>query len=123
MTNRKGIMVAHVMESEGPSLDFVLLLDPAGKSQIVSLTVPKLSLQQKAHIRMLCERRLQSFVQKRGIGIWDYRLLDEEPIPDSLQIMAASFNRSRLCWNFLCAPYSANIGRLKIIAHHRDRLG
>jgi hypothetical protein len=23
--------------------------------------------------QMLCEQRLQSFVQKRGIGIWDYR--------------------------------------------------
>jgi hypothetical protein len=39
--------------------------------QIVSPTVSKLSLRQKAHIRMLCGQRLQSFVQKRGIGIWD----------------------------------------------------
>jgi ATP adenylyltransferase len=36
---------------------------------------------------MLCEQRLQAFVQKRGIGIWDYRLLDEEPIPDSLRFL------------------------------------
>jgi diadenosine tetraphosphate (Ap4A) HIT family hydrolase len=67
--------------------------------QIVSLTVSKLSLQQKAHIRMLCEQRLQSFVQKRGIGIWDYRLLDEEPIPDSLRflVLKAAGGYCELC--------------------------
>ena len=56
--------------------------------QLVSLTAKNLTLEQKAHIRMLCEQKLQSFVQKRGIGIWDYRLLDEDPIPDSLRFLA-----------------------------------
>ncbi len=67
--------------------------------QLVSLTTPNLTLEQKAHIRMLCEQRLQSFVQKRGIGIWDYRLLDEEPIPDSLrfQVLKASGGLCQLC--------------------------
>jgi diadenosine tetraphosphate (Ap4A) HIT family hydrolase len=67
--------------------------------QLVSLTVSKLSLEQKAHIRMLCEQRLQSFVQKRGIGIWDYRLLDEEPIPDGLrfQVLKGAGGRCQLC--------------------------
>jgi hypothetical protein len=48
---------------------------------------------------MLCEQRLQSFVQKRGIGIWDYRLLDEEPIPGSLrfQVLKAAGGRCQLC--------------------------
>jgi hypothetical protein len=54
---------------------------------------------EKAHIRMLCEQRLQSFVQKRGIGIWDYRLLDEEPIPDSFRylVLKAAGGRCQLC--------------------------
>jgi ATP adenylyltransferase len=56
----------------------------ASDGQLVSLSTSDLTLDQKTHVRMLCEERLQSFVQKRGIGIWDYRLLDEEPIPDSL---------------------------------------
>lgn len=55
--------------------------------QLVSLSAKELTLQQKAHIRMVWEQKLQSFVQKRGIGIWDYRLLDEEPIPDSLRFL------------------------------------
>jgi ATP adenylyltransferase len=67
--------------------------------QLVSLTAPKLTLEEKAHIRMICEQKLQSFVQKRGIGIWDYRLLDEEPISDSLrfQVLKAAASRCQLC--------------------------
>ncbi len=67
--------------------------------QLVSLSAKELTLQQKAHIRMICEQKLQSFVQKRGIGIWDYRLLDEEPIPDSLRflVLKAAGGRCQLC--------------------------
>ncbi len=67
--------------------------------QLLSLTAAKLTLEQKANIRMLCEQRLQSFVQKRGIKLWDYRLLDEEPIPDSLrfQVLKAAGGRCQLC--------------------------
>ena len=56
--------------------------------KLVSLTVASLTLQQQAHIRMLCEERLQSFVQKHGLSIWDYRLLDNDPVPDSLRYQA-----------------------------------
>lgn len=67
--------------------------------QLVSLMASPLTLEQRAHIRMICEQRLQSFVQKRGIGIWDYRLLDEEPISDSLrfQVLKAAGGRCQLC--------------------------
>ncbi|HYG97486.1 MAG TPA: hypothetical protein VD837_00030 [Terriglobales bacterium] len=37
------------------------------QGQLVSLTIPPLTLEQRARIRMACERRLQSFVQKRGL--------------------------------------------------------
>jgi ATP adenylyltransferase len=71
----------------------------ASDGQLVSLSIGDLTLEQKAHIRMLCEQRLQSFVQKRGIGIWDYRLLDEEPIPDSFRylVLKAAGGRCQLC--------------------------
>jgi diadenosine tetraphosphate (Ap4A) HIT family hydrolase/5-methylcytosine-specific restriction endonuclease McrA len=67
--------------------------------QLVSLSAKRLTLQEKAHVRMICEQKLQSFVQKRGIGIWDYRLLDEEPIPDSLRflVLKAAGGRCQLC--------------------------
>ena len=71
----------------------------ASDGQLVSLSTGDLTIEQKAHIRMLCEQRLQLFVQKRGIGIWDYRLLDEEPIPDSLRyiVLKAAGGRCQLC--------------------------
>ena len=67
--------------------------------QLVTLNTKGLTLQEKAHIRMICEQKLQSFVQKRGIGIWDYRLLDEEPIPDSMRftVLKAAGGRCQLC--------------------------
>jgi ATP adenylyltransferase len=65
----------------------------------VEVSVVALEQSGKAHSRMLCEQRLQSFVQKRGIGIWDYRLLDEEPIPDSLRylVLKAAGGPCQLC--------------------------
>jgi len=71
----------------------------ASDEQLVSLNAKNLTLVQKAHIRMICEQKLQSFVQRRGIGIWDYRMLDDDPIPDSLRFMVlkAAAGRCQLC--------------------------
>ncbi len=60
------------------------------EGQLVSLAVPSLTLEQRARIRMACEQRLQSFVQKRGLAIWDYRLLEDDPVPDSLRYVTES---------------------------------
>lgn len=48
---------------------------------------------------MLCEQRLQQFVQRRGLGLWDHRLLQTDPIPDSLryQVLKAAGGRCALC--------------------------
>ena len=69
------------------------------EGELVSLNVPQLSYQQKAEIKMLCEKRMQVFVQKKGLGIWDYRLLDTEPIPDSLRyrVLQEAVGRCALC--------------------------
>ena len=66
---------------------------------LVSLALPPLTLEQRAVIRMACEQRLQSFIHKRGLSIWDYRLLEEDPVPDSLRYLAlkASGGRCQLC--------------------------
>ena len=67
--------------------------------QLVALNTRNLTLEQKAHIRMICEQRLQSFVRKRGIGTWDYRLLDDNPVPDSVRffVLKAAGGRCQLC--------------------------
>lgn len=69
------------------------------EGDLVSLSIVTLSYQQKAHIRMLCDNRLQQFVQKRGLGLWDYRFLDSEPVPDSLRyiVLKNSGGRCALC--------------------------
>ncbi len=66
---------------------------------LVSLSVDKLTFEQKAHLKMLCESRLQDFVKKKGLAIWDYRMLDTEPIPDSIryQVLMESDGRCALC--------------------------
>ncbi len=66
---------------------------------LVSLSVGHLDLQQRAHIKMLCEERLRGFVQKRGLGTWDYRLLDVDPVPDSLRyrVLKEAGGRCALC--------------------------
>jgi diadenosine tetraphosphate (Ap4A) HIT family hydrolase len=70
-----------------------------GDGDLVSLTTKKLTLQQKAHVRMLCERKLQEFVSERGLSIWDYRLLESDPVPDSVryEVLKAADGRCALC--------------------------
>jgi len=69
------------------------------EKNLVSLSVEKLTFEQKAHIKMLCERKMQAFVKKNGLAIWDYRMLDTEPIPDSIryQVLMDSEGRCALC--------------------------
>jgi len=66
---------------------------------LVSLNTGKISLEQKARVKMLCEEKLQEFVAKRGLSIWDYRLLDRDPVPDSLyyRVLKESGGRCALC--------------------------
>jgi ATP adenylyltransferase len=66
---------------------------------LVVLNAGKLTLEQKAKIKMICEQKLQEYVSKRGLSIWDYRLLDGDPIPDSLyyRVLKESGGRCALC--------------------------
>ena len=68
-------------------------------SDLVTLSTEKLTLEQKAQVKMICEKKLQEYVAKRGISIWDYRLLDKDPIPDSLyyRVLKESGGRCALC--------------------------
>jgi len=69
------------------------------QSDLVSLATNTLTFVQKAKIKMLCEQRLQEYVQKRGLSLWDYRLSGDDPVPDSLryQVLKASGCRCALC--------------------------
>ncbi len=66
---------------------------------LVSLETKDLTLQQKAQVRALCEQKLQEYVQKKGLGIWDYRLLETDPVPDSSRfiVLKESGGKCALC--------------------------
>jgi len=66
---------------------------------LVMLSAPGLSLEQRSEIRGLCEERLKEFVSKRGISTWDYRMLEDDPVPDSLRyrILKKAGGRCALC--------------------------
>jgi ATP adenylyltransferase len=69
------------------------------QGDLVSLSTKSLTLEQRAKIKMLCEQRLQEYVQKRDLSLWDYRLSEDDPVPDSLRFQAlkASGARCALC--------------------------
>jgi len=52
--------------------------------ELVSLNTKKLTLEQKAEIKKLCEQKIQEYIASRGLSIWDYRLLDDTPASDEL---------------------------------------
>jgi diadenosine tetraphosphate (Ap4A) HIT family hydrolase len=66
---------------------------------LVRLRTAGLTLEQKSHIRMLCEMKLQQFIQKKGLGIWDYRMLEMEPVDDvtRLTLLARAKGRCEAC--------------------------
>jgi diadenosine tetraphosphate (Ap4A) HIT family hydrolase len=66
---------------------------------LVNLNVGRLTFEQKAQVKMICEQKVQEFILKRGLGILDYRLLDRDPVPDSLyyRVLKESGGRCALC--------------------------
>jgi len=66
----------------------------------VSLTLDRrLSFEERSEVKALCEHRLQEFVQKRGLGLWEFRMLQIDPIPGSVryQVLKESYGRCALC--------------------------
>lgn len=68
-------------------------------ARLLRLNVPSLSLQDRARLRMLCDQRLGEYLAKRGMSIWDYRLIDDSDVPYDLRyrVLAESDRRCALC--------------------------
>jgi len=69
------------------------------EGDLIKLNTVKLDFKQQAELKRICEEKLQRFVESRGLAIWDYRLLDTEPISDSLRfrVLKESGGRCALC--------------------------
>lgn len=66
---------------------------------LIKLTAQKLTFEQRAELKKICEQKLQEYVTKRGLATWDYRLLDADPVPDSLRfrVLRDGKGRCALC--------------------------
>jgi hypothetical protein len=66
---------------------------------LLSLEVPKLTYQQAAALRALCERRIGEFLESIGVSPWDYRLLETDPVPTSTryEVLKQAGGRCQLC--------------------------
>jgi diadenosine tetraphosphate (Ap4A) HIT family hydrolase len=67
--------------------------------ELVSLNVKKLTLEQKAEIKKLCEQKIQEYIASRGLKIWDYSLLDDTLTDDKLRfrLLREAKGRCALC--------------------------
>jgi len=69
------------------------------EGDLVSLSAQNLSLEQRAKIRGACEDRLMGFVSKRGLTTWDYRMMEDDPVPESVRyrLLKKADGRCSLC--------------------------
>ena len=55
---------------------------------VVRLSVEKRTFEQRAQIRAACEGAIGRFLAARGLAVWDNRLLELEPVPESIRYEA-----------------------------------
>lgn len=69
------------------------------QGELVTLNTKPLDFQQRLSIKMICDEKMQEFLMKKGLSLWDYRLGEMDPVPDSLryQALMASGGRCALC--------------------------
>jgi len=69
------------------------------RGDLISLATGPLDYRQRSKIRELCERKIQSFLQKRGLDTWANRLIETDPVPPALryQALLRSGGRCALC--------------------------
>ena len=67
---------------------------------LVRLKTGKMTLEQKAEIKKICEAKMQQYIAERGLSIWDYRLLDDtlsSPTPYAIWFFKDAKGRCMLC--------------------------
>jgi len=55
--------------------------------QHVSLNVEcrKLTFKERAKLTALCDQKIAQFLEDRGLATWDYRMLETDPVPDTVR--------------------------------------
>ena len=67
--------------------------------QLVELNIKSLSLKERSELKLLCEQKIQEFIMKRNIGVWDYKLMDNRNLSDKLRerLLIEAKGRCALC--------------------------
>ncbi len=67
--------------------------------QLVELNINSLSLKERSELKLLCEQKIQEFIMKRNIGVWDYKLMDNRNLSDKLRerLLIEAKGRCALC--------------------------
>jgi diadenosine tetraphosphate (Ap4A) HIT family hydrolase len=66
-----------------------------GEVVSLNLNTDKLTLEQKAELLKICSEKIHSYISSKGLSIWDYRLFDDAPIPDSLRYRVLTDGKGR----------------------------
>ncbi len=69
------------------------------EGHLIKLAVKGLSFRQKAQLKALCDQKIQEFLEKRGLATWNYRLLEMEPVPDTIRydVLKRAGGKCELC--------------------------
>lgn len=62
---------------------------------VVYLNVGKLTFEERSAIRTACEQAIGEFLASRGLSTWDYRLLELDPVSESIRYEV--LKRDRRC--------------------------
>ena len=52
---------------------------------VVRLNVDRMTFEQRAELRAACDQAIGDFLSRRGLATWDNRLLELEPVPESIR--------------------------------------
>ena len=52
---------------------------------VVRLNVDRMTFEQRAELRAACDQAIGDFLGRRGLSTWDNRLLELEPVPESVR--------------------------------------
>lgn len=52
---------------------------------LVRLEVSKMAFTERVQLRSACEEAIANFLSSRGISTWEFRLMETDPVPESLR--------------------------------------
>jgi hypothetical protein len=91
---------------------------------VVSLNAGNLSYEEGAAIELACTQKLAQFLQRRGLAIWDYRLIETDPVRTGIRYQAISTSSlMRRHSRSMCQTSTASTSRRSIMPMSSSNAG